>query len=258
MGVPVKISAIIITLNEGKNIERCLLSLTGLADEIVVVDSISTDNTKDICLKYNVRFIEQPFLGYIEQKNFAVSQAAYDHVLALDADEALSEKLKGEIIQVKNNWQGDGYYLKRFNNYCGKWIRHCGYYPEWKLRLWNRAKGQWGGTNPHDKVTLAEGSRTGKLQNDLLHYAYESVDQHLEQMYKFGIIAARAKFREGKKANFLVHVIGSPFFKFIKKYFFQLGFLDGYYGFVFCSAASSLNFFKYLRLYEYNRKGKAE
>jgi glycosyltransferase involved in cell wall biosynthesis len=258
MSSPVKISVTIITLNEEKKIERCLDSLSGIADEIVIVDSCSTDNTKEICLRYRVRFIENKFEGYVVQKNYAAAQATFDHVLSLDADEALSEELKQSILKIKNDWGTlDGYSFNRYNNYCGKWINFCGWYPDRKIRLWDRRKAKWGGTDPHDKVQLAKG-RVQKLNGDLLHYAYLTVDEHLRQMHKFADVAAKAKYLKGSKPVFIIHVLINPLFKFVKKYFFQLGFLDGYYGFVFCAASSSLNFFKYLKLYEYNRKGLPE
>jgi glycosyltransferase involved in cell wall biosynthesis len=254
----VKISATLITLNEEKKVERCLQSLVGVADEIVVVDSFSTDKTAEICQRYNVRFIQKEFPGYVAQKNFAVTQTTHDIILSLDADEMLSDVLKDEILRVKDQWGDcDGYSFNRFNNYCGKWIRFCGWYPDRKIRLWNKKAGQWSGTDPHDKVVLPS-KRVKQLTGDLLHFAYETVDEHLRQMSKFADVAARAKFSKGVKPSFFIHVILNPIFKFIKKYFFQLGFLDGYYGFVFCAAASSLNFFKYLKLYEYTRRGLPE
>jgi len=258
MNRSVSISVTIITLNEEKKVERCLQSVQGIADEIVVVDSMSTDATEAICARYGARFIRNPFPGYVAQKNFALNQATYNHILSLDADEALSDQLQRSIREVKNNWGDcDGYAFNRLNNYCGKWIRHCGWYPDRKIRLWDRTKGEWNGTDPHDIVYI-DRRRVRGLKGDLLHYAYLTVDEHLRQMYKFGEIAARAKFAKEKKPVFIVHVILNPLFKFVKKYFLQLGFLDGYYGFVFCAAASSLNFFKYLRLYEYHRKGLPE
>jgi glycosyltransferase involved in cell wall biosynthesis len=258
MNRPVKISVTIITLNEEKKIERCLQAIQGVADEIVVVDSLSTDGTEAICLKYGARFIRNPFPGYVAQKNFAVQQASYDHILGLDADEVLSDELRNSILSVKNNWGDcDGYAFNRLNNYCGKWIRHGGWYPDRKTRLWDRTKGKWGGTDPHDHVDIGSG-RVVRLKGDILHYAYFTVDEHLIQMHRFGEIAARAKYRKGEKPVFFIHVILNPLFKFVKKYFLQLGFLDGYYGFVFCAAVSSLNFFKYLRLYEYHRRGLPE
>lgn len=253
--MPLKISATIITLNEERKIEDCLKSLVGIADEIVVVDSFSTDRTAEICQRYGVKFFQHVFEGYVAQKNYAMSCATHDHILALDADERLSETLARSVVEVKENW-GDaaGYAVNRFNNYCGRWIRFCGWYPDRKIRLWDRRKGKWSGTDPHDKVVL-EGLPVRRLKGDLLHYAYFSVDEHLEQMNKFAQVAARAKFASGEKPNFFVHVILNPMFKFVRKFVLQLGFLDGYYGFVFCAAASSLNFFKYLRLYEYHRRG---
>jgi glycosyltransferase involved in cell wall biosynthesis len=254
----VQLSATIIALNEGRKIERCLKSLHGVADEIIVVDSFSTDATESICRRHGVRFIQNPFPGYVAQKNFAMKQATFDYVLSLDADEALSEELRESILRVKQDWAYDGYRFNRFNNYCGRWIRHSGWYPDRKIRLWDRRSGEWGGTDPHDSVIMKEGKQVRLLKGDILHYAYLTVDEHLRQMHEFGEIAARAKYAKGQRSFFVIHVLLSPLFKFVKKYFFQLGFLDGYYGFVFCAAASSFNFFKYLRLYEYNRKGLPE
>jgi glycosyltransferase involved in cell wall biosynthesis len=254
MPKPVKISATIITLNEEMKIEGCLQSLSGIADEIIVVDSFSVDRTEEICQRYGVRFIGHAFDGYVAQKNFAVDHTTYDFVLALDADERISDHLRQSIMEVKNDWGAfGGYSFNRFNNYCGKWIRFCGWYPDRKIRLWDKRKGKWGGEDPHDKVIIPR-DEVKKLRGDLLHLAYFSVDEHLQQMHKFAEVAARAKFKNGKKPVFVIHVLLNPVFKFVKKYIFQLGFLDGYYGFVFCANASALNFFKYLRLYEYHRK----
>jgi hypothetical protein len=184
-----------------------------------------------------------------------MESASFDHILALDADEVLSEELKNSIMTVKTGWGDcDGYAFNRLNNYCGKWIHHCGWYPDRKIRLWDRRSAKWGGIDPHDTVII-DPQRVNRLKGDLLHYAYFTVDEHLQQMHKFAEVAARAKWAKGVRPNFFVHVLLNPLFKFVKKYFLQLGFLDGYYGFIFCAAASSLNFFKYLRLYEYNRKG---
>lgn len=254
MTKPVKISAIIITLNEEKKIEGCLQSLSGIADEIIVVDSFSVDRTEEICRRYGVKFIGHAFDGYVAQKNFALDQTTYDFVLALDADERLSDRLRQSIMEVKNDWGTvGGYSFNRFNNYCGKWIRFCGWYPDRKIRLWDKRKGKWGGEDPHDKVIIAH-EEVKRLRGDLLHLAYFSVDEHLQQMHRFAEVAARAKFKNGKKPVFVIHVLLNPVFKFFKKYILQLGFLDGYYGFVFCATASALNFYKYLRLYEYHRK----
>jgi glycosyltransferase involved in cell wall biosynthesis len=258
MSNAIKISATIITFNEEKKIEPCIRSLLGIADEIVIVDSCSTDRTKEICSIYPVKFISHPFEGYVAQKNYALRKASYDYILALDADERLSEELQKSILKVKEGWDSvDGYFLNRFNNYCGKWIHFSGWYPERKIRLWDRRKAQWGGTDPHDFVHIPR-SKIKTLKGNLLHYAYLTVDEHLQQVYKFAEIAARTKYKNGEKASFLINIILSPLFRFVKSYIFQLGFLDGYYGFIFCTTSASMTFFKYIRLYEYRRKGLPE
>lgn len=258
MLTPIKISATIITFNEEKKIEGCLKSLLGVADEIIVIDSCSMDRTETICRQYPVKFISHQFEGYVAQKNYAVLQASYDYILSLDADERLSNELKDSILQLKNNWGNvHGYAVDRFNYYCGKWMYFSGWYPERKIRLWDRRKAQWGGTDPHDFVHVPK-NKTKTLKGNLIHYAYLTVDEHLQQVYKFAEIAARAKYKKGEKVSFIINVIFSPLFRFVKSFLFQLGFLDGYYGFLFCSISASLTFFKYVRLYEYKRKGLPE
>lgn len=221
------ISAVIITFNEEKNIERCLNSLKDVADEIVVIDSFSTDKTKEICLKHNVKFIENSFEGHIQQKNFAKDQATYDYVLSLDADEALSKGLKKQILEEKQDLKYDGYSFKRLNNYCGKFIKHSGWYPDRKLRLWNRKKGKWGGKNPHDKFILNEGCSIKKINEDLLHYTFYNYDEHLIQTRKFSVHKNHAK---EFKLNLFLSIIKAKA-KFLHTYILNRGFLDGNAGF---------------------------
>src|SRR5690349_19961394 len=172
MSNEIKISATIITLNEEKKIEPCIKSLLPVADEIVVIDSCSTDRTKEICSKYTVRFISRPFEGYVAQKNFAVNQATHDYILSLAADERISEELQQSIRAVKKNWNNsDGYALNRLSNYCGKWMRFPGWYPERKIRLWDRRKAQWTATYPHDCV-LPRRHIVKNLGFNLLHFPY--------------------------------------------------------------------------------------
>ncbi|MEA1898678.1 MAG: glycosyltransferase family 2 protein, partial [Bacteroidota bacterium] len=141
----IKISAVIISYNEEKYIGRCLESLQQVADEIVVVDSYSQDKTQEICEAHDVTFIEHEFEGYRQQKNWAMAQAENDNILSLDADECLSEELKNSILSVKDNLKADAYSFNRLNNYYGKWIKHSGVYPDRKIRLFDRRKGEWGG-----------------------------------------------------------------------------------------------------------------
>lgn len=249
----IKLSAVIITFNEEQNIERCLSSLADIADEIVVADSGSTDRTKEICSKYNVKFIVHPFVGHIEQKNFAVSECSFDYILSLDADEALSPELKVLINGIKNNWEKDAYYVNRLTNYCGKWIFHCGWYPDRKLRLFRKGKGKWAGFNPHDRFTLFEGGNYGYLNADLLHYSYYSIEGHLQQVNKFTTISADSEYKSGKRSSLLL-IIFKPIVRFFRDYFFHLGILDGYYGFVICRISAQATFIKYVKLYELQKE----
>ena len=242
-----KISVVIITYNEEKNIRRCLESVTPVADEIIVVDSISTDKTKNICSEFNVQFHEQKFLGYIEQKNYALKFASYDFVLSLDADEALSDKLTDSILQEKNSFTSNGFTMNRCTNYCGKWIRHGGWYPDRKLRLFNHKLGKWGGINPHDKFSFNKPEETKQLSGDLLHYSYYSVDEHHRQNDRFSTIAAEHLFQRGKKYSVIQHYF-SPVLRFVRDYFFNLGFLDGRAGLTISSLSAGSSFSKYSKL----------
>ncbi len=250
----IKLSGVIITFNEERNIEQCLQSLVNVVDEIVVVDSYSTDNTKTICERFNVNFTEQKFLGYIEQKNFALSKASYDHVVSLDGDESLSEALQKSITDLKTNWNYDGYYANRFNNFCGQWIKHSDWYPNKKLRVFDRRKAEWQGINPHDNVQLHdENSKTGHLKGDILHKTYQSYSEFNQKTEYFSTIAAKAYFDKGKKAP-ISKMIWNPAWAFFKSYILRLGFLDGYNGFVICKETANITFLKYSKLRELYKK----
>ena len=248
----VQLSVAIITFNEEKNIERCLKSVQSIANEIVVIDSFSTDNTEAICTSYGVRFIKHVFEGHVEQKNFAVSQCSNTWVLSLDADEALSEDLTHSIKYVLQNPNVDGYTFNRATHFCGQHIRHCGWYPDPSLRLWNKAKGKWAGNNPHDKYYLNEGAVRKHLTGDLLHYSYYSIEEHIAQINKFSTISARSKYNKSKKSTIL-HITIFPTWRFFRDYFIKLGFLDGYYGFVICANSAHEVFLKYAKLRDLNR-----
>lgn len=244
-----KVSAVIITFNEARNIGRCLESLAGIADEIVVVDSFSTDDTENICRARGARFIQHNFEGYIEQKNWALAQAHYPLVLSLDADEALGEQLRASILAVKNDVQYEGYTMNRLTNYCGQWIRHSGWYPDRKLRLFDRRKGQWGGTNPHDRVEIPPETPVQHLAGDLLHYSYYTVEEHLERARKYADIAAAALREQGKSGTW-AHVMFSPLLKFLRNYLLKGGFRDGQAGWTICRIAALETYWKYKALRE--------
>ena len=243
---PVKLSAVIITYNEEDNIDRCLLSLKGVADEIVVIDSFSTDNTPEIVKNYRAKLISQSFLGFTEQKNFALDQASYDYILSLDADEVLSEELRKNILETKRNWSADGYLLNRLNNYCGKWIQHSGWYPDYKIRLWDRRKGRWVGGMVHETVKI-NSPNTQKVKGDLLHYSYTSINQHIQQIIKYSDLGAEDLLSRNKKIIPVLHLWLYPVYTFFNKYFLKQGIRDGYYGFIIASLSAFGKLLKYAK-----------
>ncbi|MCB0395927.1 MAG: glycosyltransferase family 2 protein [Flavobacteriales bacterium] len=247
------ISAAIITFNEERNIGRCIDSLQGVADEIIVVDSYSTDDTEAICKERGVTFVQHKFEGHIEQKNYAVTQTNYEYILSLDADEALSDTLKASILHEKNTMQQDVYAMNRLTNYCGQWIKHGGWYPDTKIRLFKKGSGTWGGVNPHDKILVQPGSHMGKLKGDLLHFSFYTVAQHKEQARKFASIAAHAMHKQGRKAGWWSIFIHPPA-KFIRNYFLKAGFLDGYNGLRICLISSLTTYRKYKMLYALSKE----
>jgi glycosyltransferase involved in cell wall biosynthesis len=251
----IKLSAVIITFNEEEHLEKCLKSLQGVADEIVVVDSNSTDNTRVICEKFNVKFVEQKFLGYKEQKNFAITQTSYDHILSLDGDEALSDELKNSILKLKENWVLDGYYANRRNNYCGQWIKHSDWYPDRKLRLFVKGKGEWRGINPHDSYKLFNPKNSGRLKGDILHWIYRDYIEHNQKVGRFSTIAAQAYFDLGKKSS-IWKILYRPSWAFFKAYFLRLGFLDGLNGWIICVQTYNVTFLKYAKLYQLQKRAK--
>jgi glycosyltransferase involved in cell wall biosynthesis len=246
-----KLSVSIITFNEEKNIRACIESVLNIADEIIVVDSYSKDRTAEICRSFSkVKFIENRFSGHVEQKNFAMEQITNDFILSLDADERLSEKLREEILLWKKQETPieGGFSMPRLNNYCGKWIRHSGWYPDRKIRLWNKKKGIWGGDNPHDKVIMHSGDcMIGKMKGDILHYTTENLKTHIEQVNKFSEIAAQQLLNKNKNKSEYLKIFFNPPFTFFKKYFFQFGFLDGFYGFTIAIISAHAKFLKYAK-----------
>lgn len=241
------ISAVILTFNEERNIGRCIASLRGLVDDIVVVDSFSTDKTEEICRREGVRFIQHAFEGYIQQKNWALTQAKNDHCLSLDADEALSPSLRESIASLPETWEAPAYSMNRLTNYCGRWIRHCGWYPDVKLRLFDRRLGAWGGINPHDEYRLTKGEKTIHLKGDILHYSYYTISDHLRQVEHFTNVSAAALQARGEKAGW-VKLYLSPPLKFLKSYILQAGFLDGFEGYTICRVSALATFIKYAKL----------
>lgn len=238
----------IITYNEENNIGRCISSVLPIADEILVIDSFSSDKTEEIATSMGAKFIKNPFAGHIEQKNFALNLSSHEYILSLDADEALSNELLEQIQLIKNNFEFSGYRFNRLTNYNGFWVRHCGWYPDTKLRLIKKGKALWGGENPHDILQMKGPEKIGFLKGDLLHYSYDSISAHVEQTDKFTTIAARAAFKQGKRSS-VFKIFTRPAFKFLRDYFFKRGFLDGRYGLIICSINSLYALLKYAKLH---------
>jgi len=251
-----KISATIITKNEENYIERCLLSLLDVADEIIVIDSHSTDKTEQICKKYNIKFYKNKFDGHIEQKNFAITKTKYNYILSLDADEALSTELIAEIIKVKKNLTLKAYKLNRLNNYMGKWIKFTDWNPDWKIRLFDKNIAKWGGRNPHDYIIVDEGIKVGKLKKNILHWVIEDLESHSRKANHFSTIGAQSYYKEGRRSN-VFRILLNPTWSFFKSYILRLGFLDGIAGLSISGISAYTVFLKYLKLYQIQkRRGK--
>lgn len=242
------LSVVIITFNEERNLARCLASVQGVADDIVVVDSFSTDRTEAIAREHGARFVQHAFTGHIEQKNWAITQAEHPFILSLDADEALDETLRDAIMMAKQS-DADGFTMNRLTNYCGSWIRHGGWYPDVKLRLWDITKGRWTGINPHDRYEMIAGARIVHLGGDILHYSYYTRLDHYRQVEYFTTIAAKALKEKGKRAGWDKRWL-SPVAKFIGAYFFQLGLLDGAEGLTIARISAYATWLKYEKLRE--------
>jgi glycosyltransferase involved in cell wall biosynthesis len=243
------LSVVIITFNESKNIARCIHSVKNIADEVVVLDSFSTDNTCDIARELGARVEQHAFDGHIQQKNRAWQMANSEWVLSLDADEALDEVLVANIAKLLANVPKDvsGFTMNRLTNYCGTWVRHSGWYPDTKLRLFLKGHGAWGGVNPHDRFELHANRIANHITGDILHYSYYTREDHLKQIEYFSNIASKELFQKGIKVS--VPLIGAKVaLQFIKTYFLKAGFLDGATGFTIARLSAFATYTKYTKL----------
>lgn len=238
-----KISACVISYNEEDKIEDCLKSLSKVADEIIIVDSLSTDKTIEIASKYTDQIYKQKFLGHVEQKNLAVSKANNDWIISLDCDERLTTELCDSILAVKKLLNtADAYRMARRTFYVYRWLNHC-WYPDTKIRLFNRQTAKWGGINPHDRVEV-NGKDIVTLKGDIQHFSFDSISEHLRTIDNFTEIGADEIVRRGRPVNVL-----TPWFRglwtFLKLYIIKLGFLDGYAGLVVSVLSGFHVFIKY-------------
>jgi len=239
-----KLSVAIITFNEEDRIRDALESVKW-ADDIVVVDSMSTDKTVDICREYTEHIYQIPWQGHVQQKQTATDSTTYDWVLSIDADERVSPELAEEIQQVlAAPSQYAGYYMPRKTYYLGDWIQHCGWYPDYKLRLFQKQQGHWTGKNPHDKVVVQ--GPTTRFRHDLYHYTYRDISHHVQVLNSYSSISADLKSgRVSGPGIFLRTAL-----TFFKKYILKQGFRDGTRGLIVCLLASFTVTLKYAKLWE--------
>ncbi|MDC0297031.1 glycosyltransferase family 2 protein [Crocinitomicaceae bacterium] len=242
-----KVAAAIITFNEERNIERCITGLLECVDEIVVMDSFSNDETKNICNQYGVRFIENNWQGYAQTKNKLNDLIDADYIFSIDADEVPDRILQEQILKIKSNPKEHIYILNRYTNYCGKWIKHCGWYPEFKARIFPKNKAKWEGEFVHENLNYDKSIEGVILDGHLEHYSYYNRIEHQERANKYALLVAKKYFHEGKSTYVFQPEI-SAIVKFINVFLIKKGFLDGYYGFQIARISASSNHLKYREL----------
>jgi len=251
------ISVVIITYNEEENIQRCIESVKKIADEVIVIDSFSDDNTVSIATAMGAMVKQSKFNGYINQKNKAISLATNNYVLLLDADEFLTEELANSILQEKKAFSFKAYAMKRCNIFSGTPIRHGLWYPDKKLRLFDKRYGNCGGLNPHDRIVMKEDVKVKLLKGDMMHAAFNSVAEYQFRNEQVSTIVAQSIYEAGIKKSPL-KIIVSPLWTFINGYFLKMGFLEGYKGFLIASLTAQQSFLKYQKLRQLQRQHISE
>lgn len=243
-----KISACIICFNEERKIRRCLRSVAW-CDEIVVMDSFSTDRTVAICREFTDRVLQHAWLGYVGQRNLVRDAATHPWILYLDSDEEVSDGLREEILGHFERGPGDvaGYEFPRQVYYLGRWIRHGEWYPDVKLRLFRKDLGRTEGVEPHDRVAVHGPIR--RLRNPVWHYTYDDLRDHMDTVNRFSTITAQQKFVQGARFHW-TDLFFRTFFHFFKGYVLRRGFLDGAHGFLIAVICSYGAFLKYAKLWE--------
>ncbi|MCC5814945.1 MAG: glycosyltransferase family 2 protein [Leptospira sp.] len=249
----IKLSVAIITYNEEKNIRDCIESINDLADEIIVLDSFSTDATEQIAKSFpKVKFFTHPFHGHVEQKNKAIELCNFDWILSLDADERADEILQDGILKWKEmepNLQG--YKIARLTWHMGRFIRHTGWYPKRRYRLFRKDSATWVGENPHDVISIkGEGAI---FAGNIIHFSFRDFSDQIDTVNKFSSIVAFTRYKKGRKFSTLA-CIYKPISKFCEFYFFRRGFLDGFPGFAIAAASSFSTFLKFAKIYELDRQ----
>jgi glycosyltransferase involved in cell wall biosynthesis len=245
---------VVITLNEETNVERCLSGLS-FADEIVVVDSFSTDRTVEIARRYTDKVSLREFLGFSDQKTAAMELASGEWVLFVDADEVVTERLGAEIRKAAQSEQFDGYWIPRSTWFLGKRIRHCGWYPDCQLRLARKSKARFPARLVHE--TLEVDGKCGRLRNDLVHHSYRSMDDYARKMVFYNRAAARQKMLEGRRFR-PTDLAVIPGITFLKMYILKRGFMDGLHGFVLSVLSACSSALRYAMLWEMSSQRSVE
>jgi glycosyltransferase involved in cell wall biosynthesis len=247
------LSVAIVAMNEEANIGRTLASVTW-ADEIVLVDSGSTDRTCDIAREKGARVIVEPWRGYVAQKNYALELCTQDWILSIDADEEVSSGLAEEIRAVVSaGGQLEGYAIPRQNLFLGRWMRHGGFYPDAKLRLFRRGQGYSTGFDPHDHFELKSGARWGRLRHALVHYTYPTLVLYIDHMNRYSSLGAKMVVGKRPAGFSLINIAVRPWLTFIYNYFFRLGFLDGREGLLLHLYHAVYVSWKYAKAWELSR-----
>lgn len=242
-----RLSVAIITYNEEEEIKDCLESVKW-ADEIVVVDSFSTDKTLDICRQYTNKVFQHEWSGYSNQKNYAINVTTNPWILILDADERVSERLTKEIKEILDKDLGvDGYYIPRKSYFLGRWIRYGGWYPDYSIRLFRKDKGRFEQREVHESVRI--NGKTAKLKNHLEHYTYRNLSEYIQRMDRYSTLAAMEMIGEGRRSG-PRNILFRPILTFFRMYILKQGFREGIYGLLISVLYSYYTFLKYAKLWE--------
>jgi glycosyltransferase involved in cell wall biosynthesis len=253
MMTAVEFSAVIITYNEELRLEGALKSLAGLASEIIVVDAHSADETVRVARRYTERVFERSWTNFADQKNFGNDKTIHPWILSLDADERVSPELRDELLELrKSEPDCDAFSIPRLVFYLGRWIRHSGWYPDRKVRLFRKSRARWEGEFVHEK--LAFQGQLRKLNGPIHHFTYRNIADHLTRINRFSDLGAQKLYASGRKPR-CYHLLCLPFFRFLRAYLLRGGILDGFAGLVISVLTGYAVFIRYAKLREIWKKG---
>jgi glycosyltransferase involved in cell wall biosynthesis len=235
--------------NEEASIERCLRSVAGMGDEILVLDSFSTDHTAEIAKACGARVVQHPFTSFADQRRELIRLASHDWIFILDADECVSDELRSSVMTERANKSVDAFTSNRRNQIGYTWLRHGSWYPDRKIRMFDRRKVTVAGHDIHESIQPLAEARIGHLEGDLLHYADTGISSRFQKVNSYSTRAAAGLFRQGRTAN-LLRILFKPFIRFFSVYVLRLGFLDGYYGFIIARSEAHYVWLREIKLWE--------